>query len=89
MLRTLYKARQSLQCSGGMGLESGNHWINLAEINSFDGPGHDLKLIAPSKAYVFGSDLPPAGPSFIARVCGFDFDSHGFRIGQARRARSL
>ena len=33
-------------------------------------------------------DLPPAGPSFITRVCGFGFDSLRFRFGQARRARS-
>ncbi|MEY8827903.1 hypothetical protein AB9K34_05750, partial [Sedimentitalea sp. XS_ASV28] len=33
-------------------------------------------------------DLPPFGPSFITRVCGFDLDNHGFRFGQARRARS-
>jgi D-Tyr-tRNAtyr deacylase len=35
-----------------------------------------------------GSDLPPFGPSFITRVCGFDLDNHGFRFGQVRRARS-
>ncbi|MEY8827924.1 hypothetical protein AB9K34_05855, partial [Sedimentitalea sp. XS_ASV28] len=34
------------------------------------------------------TDLPPFGPSFITRVCGFDLDNHGFRFGQARRARS-
>ena len=37
---------------------------------------------------ISGLDLPPVGPSFITRVCGFDFDNHGFRFGQARRARS-
>jgi hypothetical protein len=31
-------------------------------------------------------DLPPVGPSFITRVCEFDFDNHGFQFGQARGA---
>ena len=37
-------------------------------------------------------DLPPYWSlvynSFIMRVCRFDFDNHGFRFGQARRAWS-
>jgi hypothetical protein len=34
------------------------------------------------------SDLPPAGPSLMTRVCGFDFGSRRFRVWQARQARS-
>lgn len=37
-----------------IGLDSGNHWINLRDINSFDWPGYDLKPIASGKSYVFG-----------------------------------
>jgi hypothetical protein len=37
-----------------MGLDSGNHWINLRDINSFDWPGYDLRPIAPGGGYVFG-----------------------------------
>lgn len=39
---------------GQMGLDSGDHWINLRDINSFDWPGYDLRPIAPGKTYVFG-----------------------------------
>ena len=38
--------------------------------------------------YTNGSDLPPAVPSFMTRVCGFGFGSLVGRFGQARRARS-
>jgi hypothetical protein len=34
-------------------------------------------------------DLPPEAPSFITRVCGFEFHILGRHVGQARRARSL
>ena len=34
------------------------------------------------------ADLPPAGPSLMTRVCGFDFGSRRFRVWQARQARS-
>lgn len=34
-------------------------------------------------------DLPPSGPSFITRVCGFEIGSRVGSSGQARRARSL
>lgn len=34
------------------------------------------------------ADLPPLGPSFITRVCGFEIGSRVGRSGQARRARS-
>ena len=37
-----------------MGLDSGDHWINLRDINSFDWPGYDLRPIAPGRSYVFG-----------------------------------
>ncbi|MBW7922977.1 MAG: hypothetical protein H3C51_12880 [Rubellimicrobium sp.] len=37
-----------------MGLDSGDHWVNLRDINSFDWPGYDLKPIAPGRSYVFG-----------------------------------
>ena len=37
-----------------MGLDSGDHWINMRDINSFDWPGYDLKPIAPDRTYVFG-----------------------------------
>jgi hypothetical protein len=40
--------------------------------------GHGLRL-----------DLPPEAPSFITRVCGFEFHILGRHVGQARRARSL
>ena len=33
-------------------------------------------------------DLPPLGPSFITRVCGFEIGSRVGRFGQALRARS-
>ena len=36
-----------------MGLDDGEHWINLSDINNFDWPGYDLKPIAPDKGYVF------------------------------------
>ena len=35
-----------------------------------------------------GSDLPPAGPSFITRVCRLDLGIRVPRLAQARRARS-
>lgn len=37
-----------------MGLDDGDHWINLRDVNSFDWPGYDLKPIAPNGGYVFG-----------------------------------
>lgn len=37
-----------------MGLDSGDHWVNLRDINSFDWPGYDLKPIAPGRRFVFG-----------------------------------
>lgn len=37
-----------------MGLDSGDHWVNLRDINSFDWPGYDLARIAPDGGYVFG-----------------------------------
>lgn len=38
-----------------MNLDSGKHWINLRDINSFDWPGYDLVRSAPGGAYIFGS----------------------------------
>jgi len=38
-----------------MGLDSGDHWINLRDINSFDWPGYDLARSAPGGAYVYGT----------------------------------
>ncbi|WP_370311065.1 hypothetical protein, partial [Sagittula sp.] len=35
-----------------------------------------------------GRDLPPAGPSFITRVCRLDLGIRLHRLAQARRARS-
>lgn len=37
-----------------MGLDDGDHWVNLRDVNSFDWPGYDLKPIAPDGGYVFG-----------------------------------
>ena len=37
-----------------MGLDSGDHWVNLRDINSFDWPGYDLARIAPDGGYVYG-----------------------------------
>ena len=37
-----------------MGLDSGDHWINLRDINSFDWPGYDLARTAPGGGYVYG-----------------------------------
>lgn len=50
--------------------------------------GIDEETLEVRAVEVATSDLPPIGPSLITRVCRFDFDSWGFRIGQARRARS-
>ena len=52
-----------------------------------DLPEHLRKgVFATERSYP--ADLPPDGPSFIARVCGSGFHSSGRRFGQARRARS-
>ena len=37
-----------------MGLDSGDHWINLRDINSFDWPGYDLARTASGGGYVYG-----------------------------------
>lgn len=37
-----------------MGLDTGDHWVNLRDINSFDWPGYDLKPSAPNGSYVYG-----------------------------------
>ncbi len=47
-----------------------------------------LPIVHRRAAELLHSDLPPTGPSFITRVCGFDFGSRRFRAWQARRARS-
>lgn len=38
-----------------MGLDHGDHWINLRDINSFDWPGYDLVPSAPGRSYVYGT----------------------------------
>lgn len=38
-----------------MGLDAGNHWVNLRDINSFDWPGYDLVKSAPGASYTYGS----------------------------------
>ncbi|WP_299592829.1 hypothetical protein [uncultured Tateyamaria sp.] len=38
-----------------MGLDSGDHWVNLRDINSFDWPGYDLVPSAPGKQFVYGT----------------------------------
>lgn len=37
-----------------MGLDKGDHWVNLRDINSFDWPGYDLMKTAPGGSYVYG-----------------------------------
>jgi hypothetical protein len=37
-----------------MGLDAGNHWVNLRDINSFDWPGYDLVRSAPGESYTYG-----------------------------------
>lgn len=37
-----------------IGLDEGDHWVNLRDVNSFDWPGYDLVPIAPNRGYVFG-----------------------------------
>ena len=37
-----------------MGLDSGDHWVNLRDINSFDWPGYDLARTAPGGNFVYG-----------------------------------
>lgn len=51
-----------------MGLDSGDHWINLRDINSFDWPGYDLKPIAPNKTYVFGRMSKGAFSSLVSAL---------------------
>ena len=46
------------------------------------------KHSGPTEAEVKDFDLPPAGPSFITRVCSLDFGIRLGRLAQARRARS-
>ena len=38
-----------------MGLDSGDQWINLRDINAFDWPGYDLVRSAPGGSYVYGT----------------------------------
>lgn len=37
-----------------IGLDSGDHWINLRDVNSFDWPGYDLVPSAPGRKYEYG-----------------------------------
>jgi hypothetical protein len=48
-----------------MGLDAGDHWINLRDINAFDWPGYDLARSAPGGGYVYGR-MPKA--TFIRLV---------------------
>jgi len=38
-----------------MGLDSGDHWVNLQDINAFDWPGYDLVRSAPGGSYIYGT----------------------------------
>lgn len=38
-----------------MGLDSGDHWVNLRDIDAFDWPGYDLVKSAPGGVYVYGT----------------------------------
>lgn len=37
-----------------MGLDAGNHWVNVRDVNSFDWPGYDLVRSAPGGSYTYG-----------------------------------
>ncbi len=37
-----------------MGLDSGDHWVNLRDINAFDWPGYDLVPSAPGGHFEYG-----------------------------------
>lgn len=37
-----------------IGLDAGDHWINLRDINLFDWPGFDLMRSAPGRSFVYG-----------------------------------
>ena len=58
-----------------------------ASIPSGAPTGNDLRDQL-GREFGVSSDLPPLGPSFITRVCGFEIGSRVGRSGQARRARS-
>ncbi len=38
-----------------MGVDSGDHWVNLQDINAFDWPGYDLVRSARGGSYVYGT----------------------------------